>query len=134
MQVTSWAWTVVRKCSTARKVAGAMLIAVALLFGGLSCGLTVSTPESELKIVEKHFVPTEYSAELWGLAKNVSGRELKSPIIVVQMFNEKGDIVYQWADRINKLGPDETWRFEVRYEKDDATKYKILYRSVLHFG
>jgi hypothetical protein len=126
--------TIAQRHLTAVRLVVVILVAGALLCGGLSCGVDVTTPESKLKIIDKHFVTTEYSAEVWGLAKNVSGRELKSPMVIVQMLDDKGDVLYQWADRIHKLGPDEVWRFEVRYEQGDATDYKILYRSVLHVG
>ena len=50
------------------------------------------------------------------------------------MDDDEGDIVHQWADRIEALAPNETWRFEVRHLKGPAAGYEILFDHPLHFG
>lgn len=118
--------------STVGKLTITVLVVASLLYGCISCGIDVTSPG--LTIIEEELVTTEQSAKVVGLAKNTTSERLDWPLVVVTMYDDEGDVVHQWADRIEALAPNETWRFEVKYLKGPAADYEILFDHPLHFG
>ena len=123
---------VARKEAIMRPFLRLMVVSGVLLAGGFSCGLDVTTPQ--LKIVEETFVATEETAMVVGLAENTTDKDLKWPLIVVIMKDEEDKDIYIGADRVERLRPGETWRFEVRYLYGTAADYEIVFDHPLHFG